>query len=466
MLRLDKAIKPWKESAALNDHINLYGFWNETAFLTKNGDLGMVLSVPGVDYESLDHSEQEYAVKRLEEALTAFGPDFHVYQYLFKSNRPDIPFAKYDDPIVGAAIDQRRKVFEVKRDHLYQVEVFYCILLEGTRSKTGAATALARLLRDPEGAIAELKSQFTNDNIKTLLRTHIERDRQRLDQHVRAFTRQLADFMQIEVLDQQEQFTFFRRLLNYDDRLIAGKLQSTQFLDYQVVNSDIEAERDHLRVGDNIGRALTMKEAITETRPLVLDALLKIPANFHVVTEWTPLPADKARKGVNKRRRHFNMSKTGFVSQMGNDATKTNPRDVLVDESKQADIEDLGDCLRALGDGQSLGDFSLTIVLFGRGSSGHSRTELEQLVAEFIGVFTNADGNVCRDLQPAQRLFRHPSGQLCDQHPQAVSAEHELRRPVFSLYDPARRKDERASRYGVSGCVRNRQQHAILSEPA
>ena len=46
---------------------------------------------------------------------------------------------------------------------------------------------------------------------------------------------------------------------------------------------------------------------------------------------------------------------------------KTNPRDVLVDESKQADIEDLGDCLRALGDGQSPGDFSLTIVLFGRG---------------------------------------------------------------------------------------------------
>jgi type IV secretory pathway VirB4 component len=226
----------------LNDHINLYGFWNETAFLTKSGDLGMVLSVPGVDYESLDRSEQEYAVKRLEAALKAFGPGFHVYQYLFKSNRPNIPFATYDD---------------------------------------------------------------------------------------------------------------------------------------------------HLRVGDHVVRVLTMKEAITETRPLVLDVLLKIPANFYVVTEWTPLPADKARKEVNKRRRHFNMSKTGFVSQMGNDPTKTNPRDVLVDESKQADIENLGDCLRALGDGQSLGDFSLTIVLYGR-----SKPELEQLGAEFTGLFTNADGNL------------------------------------------------------------------------
>src|SRR6202040_705949 len=389
MLRLDKVIKPWKESAALNDHINLYGFWNETTFLTKSGDVGMVLSVPGVDYESLDRPEQEYAVKRLEAALKAFGPGFHVYQYLFKSNRPDIPFAKYDDPIVEAAIEQRRKFFEAKRDHLYQIEIFYCILLEGARSKTGVVTALARLLRDPEGAIAELKSQFSNDNIKTLLRTHIERDLQRLDQHVQAFVRQFADFMQVEILNQQGQFRFFRRLLNYDDWRVAGKPQCTQFLDYQVVNSDIEAERDHLRVGDHIVRVLTMKEAITETRPLVLDALLKIPANFYVVTEWTPLPADKARKEVNKRRRHFNVSKTGFVSQLGNDATQTNPRDVLVDESKQADIENLGECLRALGEGQSLGDFSLSIVLHAR-----SLQELDQLAGEFQGVFTTADGSL------------------------------------------------------------------------
>ena len=354
MLRVDKVIKPWKESACLNDHINLYGFWNETAFLTKSGDVGMVLSVPGVDYESLDRSEQEYAVKRLEAALKAFGPGFHVYQYLFKSNRPDIPFAKYDDPIVAAAIEQRRKFFEAKRDHLYQVEIFYCILLEGARSKTGVGAAFSRLFRDPSGAIGELKAQFTSDNMKTLLGSQIERDVAQLDQRVQAFARQLADFMQIEVLNRQQQFTFFRRLLNFDDWRIAGKPRSTQFLDYQVVNSNIEAERDHLRVGDHIVRVLTMKEAVTETRPLALDALLKIPANFRVITEWTPLAADKARKEVNKRRRHFNMSKTGFVSQMGNDTTKTNPRDVLVDESKQADIENLGDCLRALGDGQSL----------------------------------------------------------------------------------------------------------------
>jgi type IV secretion/conjugal transfer VirB4 family ATPase len=389
MLQIAKVIKPWKESASLNDHINLYGFWNETVFLTKSGDVGMVLSVPGVDHESLDGSEQEYAVKRLESALKAFGPGFHIYQYLFKSNRPDLPFAHYDDPIVEAAVEQRRKLFEAKRDHLYQVEIVYCILLEGSRSKTGLGVAFSQIFRDPAGALGELKAQFTNDSMKTLLRGQIERDVVQIEQRVQAFARQLSDFMQIEVLDRQRQFTFFRRLLNFDDWRVAGKPQSTQFLDYQVVNSNIEAERDHLWVGNHIVRVLTMKEAIAETRPLALDALLKIPANFYAVTEWTQLPAGKARKEVNKRRRHFNMSKTGFASQMGNDTTKTNPRDVLVDESKQADIENLGDCLRALGEGQSLGEFSLTIILYGR-----SKAELEQLGAEFAGIFTNVDGSL------------------------------------------------------------------------
>jgi type IV secretion system protein TrbE len=44
---------------------------------------------------------------------------------------------------------------------------------------------------------------------------------------------------------------------------------------------------------------------------------------------------------------------------------------------------------RALGDGQSLGDFSLSIVL-----QGDSKQDLDQLAGEFTSVFTNADGNL------------------------------------------------------------------------
>ena len=76
MLRLAKIIKPWTEAGSLNANINMYGFWDETTFLTKSGDLGMILKVCGVDFESLDQAGQEFAVKRLEAASSLSGRAF------------------------------------------------------------------------------------------------------------------------------------------------------------------------------------------------------------------------------------------------------------------------------------------------------------------------------------------------------------------------------------------------------
>jgi hypothetical protein len=388
MLRLDKIIKPWSEAGSLNANINLYGFWNETTFLTKSGDLGMVLKVAGVDFESLDPAGQEFAVKRLEAALKAFGPGFHIYQYLFKTNRPEMPFARYGDPLIDAAIDQRREFFDSKRDRLFEIEIYYVVVLEGARSKTGIVAALGRFPSDPSGAVRELKAQFTSNNLKVLLRSQIERDHLRLQQRVEAFAQQLRDLVETDMLGFDEQFHFLRRLLNFDSWRIAGKPQTSQYLDFQVVNSDIEAERDHLRIGDHFVRLLTMRESITETRPLVLDRLLKIEANFYAVTEWTPLATEAAKKEVVKRRRHANMSKAGLISSMKDEST-VNQRDVLIDEGKQADIEVLGDCLRALGDGQMLGDLSLTIVLY-----AEDKSTVDREIADFATVFTNADGSL------------------------------------------------------------------------
>lgn len=389
MLRIDRVIRPWKESGALNSQINLYGFWNEHAFLTKSGDLGIVLRVGGVDYESLDQTAQDYAVKRLEAALKSFGPGFHVYQYLFKTNRPEIPFQNYNNPMVQAAVDQRKEFFHEKLDCLFEVEIFYTIVIEGTRSKTGIAAALSRLPQDPRGGLQELKSQFSNDNYKVLLREQIEADLLTLEQRVHSFVRQLSDFVQVDILEQNDCFRFLRRLVNYDRWRIEGSPQSTQFLDYQITNSDIEAERDHLRIGDHYVRVLTVKEAISETKPLILKQLLEIQANFLVVTEWVPIENATARKEITKRRRHFNVSKSSFISSVQRDPATYDPRNVLIDESKQADIENLGDCLRVLGEGQTLGEFSLTVLLYGK-----EKRMLDNVLPEVVRVFTSADGNL------------------------------------------------------------------------
>src|SRR5206468_2690340 len=96
MLRLSKIVKNYKETGALNENVSVYGFLDEHVFLTKAGDLGVVLEVEGVDYECLDHKDTDGLAKRLESALRLLGTQFRVYQFLFKSAHEQIPHGSYN----------------------------------------------------------------------------------------------------------------------------------------------------------------------------------------------------------------------------------------------------------------------------------------------------------------------------------------------------------------------------------
>jgi type IV secretory pathway VirB4 component len=56
MFKVETIAKDWKEAGSLQAQINLFGFWDEWAFLTKSGDLGAVLHIGGMDYESLERA--------------------------------------------------------------------------------------------------------------------------------------------------------------------------------------------------------------------------------------------------------------------------------------------------------------------------------------------------------------------------------------------------------------------------
>ena len=48
MLRLKRIFKNYEETGSLNERVNLYGFVGPEAFLTKTGELGLILEVRGV----------------------------------------------------------------------------------------------------------------------------------------------------------------------------------------------------------------------------------------------------------------------------------------------------------------------------------------------------------------------------------------------------------------------------------
>jgi len=119
MLKAEHITKDWKEAGAFPAQINLYGFWDEHAFLTKSGDLGSLLKIGGIDYESLDRAGRDYAVKRLEATFRSLDEKCRLYQIFFKHNRPTIPHAEYENPLVRATAEQRGiKVSTLMREWL------------------------------------------------------------------------------------------------------------------------------------------------------------------------------------------------------------------------------------------------------------------------------------------------------------------------------------------------------------
>ena len=138
---------------------------------------------------------------------------------------------------------------------------------------------------------------------------------------------------------------------------------------------------------DDYTRILALKELPSETRPLLLQKLLDIPANFHVVAEWHPVDNARTRKEIAKRRRHHHNSKTSFLSNL-QDRQNAGPHDELVDNSKEAAVAELGDALTAIGmEGKSFGEFTLSAVVYDT-----DRARMEQAIAELQRLFTPHDG--------------------------------------------------------------------------
>src|SRR5271168_3527469 len=169
MFRLSRIFKNYNETGSLSAQINLYGFIGPHTFLTKTGEVGLILAVRGVDYECLDDTAIDGLTKRLESALKLFDENCRVYQYIFKRNNENIPFKTYGNAVVDAAIRNRIAYLANKSDSLFSLSVYYVVLCQGFQKPERIAGAFAMLLKDPKRALGGLAAQFSSkSNVLTL----------------------------------------------------------------------------------------------------------------------------------------------------------------------------------------------------------------------------------------------------------------------------------------------------------
>jgi type IV secretion/conjugal transfer VirB4 family ATPase len=389
MLRLQRIFKNYTETGSLNEHVNLYGFIDEQVFLTKTGDLGVVLEVHGVDYECLDTASVDNLTKRLESALKLFDEKFHIYQYLFKRNNETIPFKTYDNPIVNTAIQNRVAYLASKANELFSLKICYVIFFEGFRYKRALLNTLRQITTNPRSALQELAAYFSSRKQVAILDAEIQRGRETLLQKTRSFTLQVSDFLKVELLFKQEAFRVLKKTLNFSpEKIDLARLKHDTFLDYYLCESHLECHRGHLRVDDFFVKVLTLKEPSAQSFPLIFKRLLEVEANFFIATEWKKESPSKARSDIQARRRHFHNTKRSLASHLN--ASDAPPRDVLVDDSKEAQVQELGESIKELElRGNYFGQFSLTVVVYDL-----DLAKVDRACADFYKVFSVYDAQL------------------------------------------------------------------------
>ena len=361
MRRLSQIVRDYRDAGAISTLINLYGFVDDAVFLTKSGDLGVVLALRGVDYECLDPDQREAVTRRFEVALRLWDEHTRLYQYVLKRNRVALPDDAHPNPAVDALLKRRRAFLEATQAERYTVELFLVVLAEaGGHTEPWSE----RVRRFPRAPLTAIRDGLSTARTVVSLDEGIERRRVQLRHQVEAFVLQLEDTVRPRVLSKGEAFTFFRRLLNYAPAKADGlRLREDAFLDYHVGDSALECHRTHLRLDDAYVRVVTLKEPPAQTFPHLFQALYEIPSNLILVNEWQRAGQGRVRKEIHARRRHFHNARVSLASYVTE--TATTPGELLVDDSATAVVRDLGACLTELTlQGRYIGHYSMTVVLY------------------------------------------------------------------------------------------------------
>ena len=87
MVRLGRILRDYREAGAVNSLIALWGFVDETTFLTKSGHVGVVYQLRGQDAEGLTHAQRRTIVHQFEAALRLLDEHCRVYQYVRQADR-------------------------------------------------------------------------------------------------------------------------------------------------------------------------------------------------------------------------------------------------------------------------------------------------------------------------------------------------------------------------------------------
>jgi type IV secretion system protein TrbE len=370
---LRKLFASHSEAGAFEDLVNLEGVASEYSFSTKSGEVTAVIAFRGPDAECMDPTEVEFIRSRCRTALRAFDERFIVGTYLMKRSRPELVDGGGGTPTVQRILRDRHQFLSAN--------AFLTVTLKPAWKSSNLIDRIVAFLKHPADGF---RRAFGVESAVTTLREGIEANCRILEQAARSFIKQTE--LNATLLTTEEAFAFYRRILNPDPRKAAAvQLRVDDPISLQIVDSELECHRDHLRLDDYFIKTLTQKRLPASTFANMLADLASVKANLVIATEWSAIESNAAVGEIRARRRHAHNTKVSLGSHLGE---RRSEREIMFDESKEAVVRELGECMTDVElRGVQLGYFSLTVIVMAT-----SIEEARDAAAAVMKVFGLHDG--------------------------------------------------------------------------
>jgi type IV secretion system protein VirB4 len=282
-----RSSNPLQDAGACADEIALLRFIDNTTFETKLGDLGIILSLSGIDPDCRTDEVLHAFTRRYESAMRVFDDRFRIYSYIVKRCGVRPPYReRYATHAATDAVHRRVKGLESHSGSLYEIKLYLAVLYEGFRPQKSLLGSLQRGTKD--------------------VAKQAERALEILGGAVRSFQSLLNDLLAAEVLHEREARLFLRSLVNYDPaHATAFHMEAGDRLDTTTFDSQIDVYADHLRVNDFFVKCISLKQLPGSTAPNLLVDLLAIDSDLTAWTEWKPQTNLNMRRVIRAKQTGF-----------------------------------------------------------------------------------------------------------------------------------------------------------------
>lgn len=212
-----------------------------------------------------------------------------------------------------------------------------------------------------------------------------------------AFAAHLEGVIPMRPLDSLDVLDFFRQLVGDDVSIPRAPRPDVSIGAH--LDATVESQADHIRVGDQFVRVVTLKESSSGTIPDLMARVRRMKESITVVVDWLPMNSRDARKLVTDKIAHFHRNKyvVGMASTLlsgllgaigGGQKQQQRPEDMQKDEGASENEKQLGKLLAYLEAGGSLGDLSVTFFC-----SGSTVEEATDTANALIRSFAEADAD-------------------------------------------------------------------------